>query len=47
MQSGAQERKRIAEEIWLRYLNDQVYRAGLIDENVRNRILLRLRTNSK
>ena len=47
MQGIEQAKKQAAEEIWLSYFNEQAYAAGLIDENVRNRILLRLRTNSK
>ena len=42
MQGMEQTKKRTAEEIWLRYINEQAYAAGLIDEKTRNRIRIAL-----
>lgn len=42
MQNREQERRRAAEEIWLRYFNAYLVQAGLIDEEMGNRMLVRI-----
>ena len=44
MQSREQERRRAAEEIWLRYLNAYLVQTGVIDEAMGNRMLVRIVT---
>lgn len=44
MQSREQERRRAAEEIWLRYLNAYLVQMSVIDEAMGDRMLVRIVT---
>lgn len=45
--SAEMEKKKLAEEIWLRYFNERLFEQGVIDEKTRNKIALKLNENKR
>ena len=46
MQVSAQKKQSVLEELWLTYYNDSLYRRGLITEQQRNKMRIRIRNRS-
>ena len=40
-------KKKIAEEIWMRYFNERLFEQGIIDEKMRNKISVKLNENMR
>lgn len=45
--SAETEKKKVAEEIWLRYFNERLFEQGIIDGKTRNKIALKLNENKR
>ena len=45
--SAEMEKKKMAEEIWLDYFNEYLFEHGIIDEVIRNKLKIKIRTTEK
>lgn len=41
------EKKKVAEEIWMNYLNEYLFKHGMIDEKMRNQLKIKISTAKK
>lgn len=45
--SAEMEKKKVAEEVWLNYFNEYLFKHGMIDETTRNKLKVKISTTAK